>query len=267
MSKKSPKYVINKMPRSRQITTDLFDQAIYHHTIKALLEFDISTPKEMLQNIQKETNNHISFFGYFIFCLTKAINENKIIQGMKKGRKKILVFDDIDISTLFETEENWQKVPLLYVIREAQNKNLIEINSELQNTKNDRINEYHKMTRLINYYFVLPRIIRKIIIRNRYINNPIFRKKIAGTVCITSVSGMFGRGSGYGIPLSLFPLFIIFGGIEKKPVVRNDEIVIREILDVTVCFDHDIVDGAPAARFLHDLKKYVETGYGLNKKN
>jgi pyruvate/2-oxoglutarate dehydrogenase complex dihydrolipoamide acyltransferase (E2) component len=32
-------------------------------------------------------------------------------------------------------------------------------------------------------------------------------------------------------------------------------------MSVTVSFDHDIVDGAPAARFMQNLKKLVECGY------
>ncbi len=35
------------------------------------------------------------------------------------------------------------------------------------------------------------------------------------------------------------------------------------MLSVTVSFDHDIVDGAPAARFTSQLKSLIESGYGL----
>jgi pyruvate/2-oxoglutarate dehydrogenase complex dihydrolipoamide acyltransferase (E2) component len=37
----------------------------------------------------------------------------------------------------------------------------------------------------------------------------------------------------------------------------------REYLSVTVTFDHDIVDGAPAARFTQRLTDLIERGYGL----
>ncbi len=38
---------------------------------------------------------------------------------------------------------------------------------------------------------------------------------------------------------------------------------IREYPSVTVCFDHDIIDGAPAARFAQRFKELIESGYGL----
>ena len=37
----------------------------------------------------------------------------------------------------------------------------------------------------------------------------------------------------------------------------------REILNLTVTFDHDIVDGAPATRFVKRLVELIESGYGL----
>jgi pyruvate/2-oxoglutarate dehydrogenase complex dihydrolipoamide acyltransferase (E2) component len=41
-------------------------------------------------------------------------------------------------------------------------------------------------------------------------------------------------------------------------VVVDHRIEVRELMSVTVSFDHDIVDGAPAARFTQRLKELVE---------
>jgi pyruvate/2-oxoglutarate dehydrogenase complex dihydrolipoamide acyltransferase (E2) component len=40
---------------------------------------------------------------------------------------------------------------------------------------------------------------------------------------------------------------------------------IREYLSMTVLFDHDVVDGAPVARFVQRLKELLETCYGLDE--
>jgi pyruvate/2-oxoglutarate dehydrogenase complex dihydrolipoamide acyltransferase (E2) component len=39
----------------------------------------------------------------------------------------------------------------------------------------------------------------------------------------------------------------------------------RYMLDLTVAFDHDVVDGAPAARFVKRLVELIESGYGLEE--
>jgi pyruvate/2-oxoglutarate dehydrogenase complex dihydrolipoamide acyltransferase (E2) component len=41
--------------------------------------------------------------------------------------------------------------------------------------------------------------------------------------------------------------------------VVDEEIAIREYIDLTVTFDHDIVDGAPAVRFLQRFKAQLES--------
>ena len=51
------------------------------------------------------------------------------------------------------------------------------------------------------------------------------------------------------------------GAIVKKPVVRDDQIVIRSMMDITLSYDHRLVDGAGAAKFLKTVKDYIENPY------
>jgi pyruvate/2-oxoglutarate dehydrogenase complex dihydrolipoamide acyltransferase (E2) component len=56
---------------------------------------------------------------------------------------------------------------------------------------------------------------------------------------------------------------LIVGGISWKPAVVEGRIEPREMLDLTVTYDHDVIDGAPAARFTRRLVELIESGYGL----
>jgi pyruvate dehydrogenase E2 component (dihydrolipoamide acetyltransferase) len=49
------------------------------------------------------------------------------------------------------------------------------------------------------------------------------------------------------------------GAIVKKPVVVNEQIEIRPVMSLTLAFDHRLVDGAPAAKFLQRVKHLVES--------
>ena len=46
--------------------------------------------------------------------------------------------------------------------------------------------------------------------------------------------------------------------IEKRPVVLNDEVVIRPMMYVALSYDHRIVDGREAVTFLKRIKEFVE---------
>jgi pyruvate dehydrogenase E2 component (dihydrolipoamide acetyltransferase) len=53
------------------------------------------------------------------------------------------------------------------------------------------------------------------------------------------------------------------GRILPKPVVHEDQIVARQMWTLSLTFDHRIVDGAPAARFLQRVKQFVENPFLL----
>lgn len=84
-------------------------------------------------------------------------------------------------------------------------------------------------------------------------------KKSFGTVGMTSV-GMLGKGSGWAIPFGVHTLDVALGGIAEKPGVIDGRIEIRENLCLTLSFDHDVIDGAPAARFTGRFKELIESG-------
>jgi len=78
-----------------------------------------------------------------------------------------------------------------------------------------------------------------------------------GTFSVTNVGAIGGT---HVVPVINYPETAILGlgRMEKKPVVRNEKIVIRQMLPVTLCFDHRVADGAQAARFMKDLKAMLE---------
>jgi 2-oxoglutarate dehydrogenase E2 component (dihydrolipoamide succinyltransferase) len=78
-----------------------------------------------------------------------------------------------------------------------------------------------------------------------------------GTFTITNPGGF---GSLFGTPIINQPQVAILdvGTIEKRPVVRDDAIAIRTMAYLCLTFDHRIVDGADADRFMAHLKKTLQ---------
>ena len=61
-------------------------------------------------------------------------------------------------------------------------------------------------------------------------------------------------------PIINFPECAILGlgRIQRRPAVREEQIVIRDQITLSLTFDHRVVDGAPAARFLQKLSQMIE---------
>ena len=79
-----------------------------------------------------------------------------------------------------------------------------------------------------------------------------------GTFTITSVGNIGGR---FATPIINHPEVAILGvnQIHDRPMVINGEIVPRKMMYLSPSFDHRIIDGAVAARFVSALKKILET--------
>ena len=93
-------------------------------------------------------------------------------------------------------------------------------------------------------------------------HNPERMASMGGTVGLSAV-GMFGRHSGWAFAPNGHTLDVLVGGIACKPAFIENRLEPRDVLKLTIAFDHDVVDGAPAARFVERLIDLVESGSGL----
>lgn len=76
-----------------------------------------------------------------------------------------------------------------------------------------------------------------------------------------TISNIGGYGSQYFTPIINYPEVAILGvgTIQEKPVVYQGEIVIRPQLFLSLSFDHRLVDGDVAARFMARVKQLIES--------
>jgi len=78
-----------------------------------------------------------------------------------------------------------------------------------------------------------------------------------GTFTITNV-GMFGTIMNTPIILQPQSAILGVGAIKKKPAVVDDEIKIRSLMYLALSYDHRVIDGLPAVRFLQKVREYLE---------
>jgi pyruvate/2-oxoglutarate dehydrogenase complex dihydrolipoamide acyltransferase (E2) component len=229
--------------------------------IHGLIEVDVTRARAFLRDHKAKTGESLSFTAFIIACVGKAVDEHKAVQAFRKGRKHLILFDDVDVATMIERDMAGQKQFISYIIRAANRKTFRAIHHEI------RVAQVEDVAKAlegmgIKAFLILPIFLSRFLMlwMPRY---PQLMKKYRGTVEVTAV-GMFGKGAGWGIPPPTPTLAITVGGIGEKSSYVDGHIVIREYLSLTISFDHDIIDGAPAARFTERLKELVESGYGLD---
>ena len=110
--------------------------------------------------------------------------------------------------------------------------------------------------RWLGIWLLLPAPVRRFILR-RILANPFRRRRIEGTTMVSNAN-MWGRGSGWGISPPSYTASLLTGTLCRKPIAVGTEVLVHEMLGLTLCFDHDVVDGAVGVRFSQRLKELIE---------
>jgi pyruvate/2-oxoglutarate dehydrogenase complex dihydrolipoamide acyltransferase (E2) component len=259
------RYKIHHFPKTRLATMDVCEIGKQKHHIAAFVEFDISGSREKIRKHNKE-NHPVSFTAWLLKVISVTVKEYEQVAAFINGRQSLIVFNDINISMVVEKELNGQKIPIPLVIEKANEKSIQSITQQISEARNEKLTKSDivlkkKSATLERIYFSLPGFIRRLIWR-RILKNPRFAFSKMGNVAVTSI-GMMGKVNGWFIPASVHPICFGISTITKKPVVINDKIEIREIMNMTILLDHDVIDGANMARFISALSKNIENGIGL----
>jgi hypothetical protein len=266
MNEKTGPFRVVDIPVGRRIWINTLHLQGPRNVMYGLLEVDVTVPRQIIAAYKARTGETLSFTGFLTYCLGRAVDEDRAVHACLKGRRQLVLFDDVNVGLMIEAQAGGQRTLMGHVVRRANQKSYLEIHDEIRAVQsgpppaNRGMPNWFRSLMLLPWPFsALVRTLFALAIRR----DPQLLASMGGTVGVTAV-GMFGEGhSGWGIfPVSQV-LGLVVGSIAWKPAVVEGRIEPREILHLTVMFDHDIVDGGPAARFTHRLVELIENGYGL----
>lgn len=249
-----------EIPQSRIATFDVMSISLEKHHIVALLEFDVTESRKKLREMRRN-GIQISFNAWLIKAIASTLKMHPEACSYLYNKKKLIVFDTINISIVIEKEFEGKKVPIPLVVEKVNERNLEEISVEIERAKSLKFTKGEMVLakeskRWEIFYYFLPGILRRMIWRIM-LNYPKLAFRKMGNVSITSL-GSAGRINGWFIHKTVHPISFGVGSIIRKPVVVNNEIKAREMLNMTILIDHDVIDGAPMVRLLNDLTKEIE---------
>jgi len=259
-------YKTQKFPKSRIATIDICEIGKRKHHVTGLIELDVSKSRQKIREYNKQHKNKISFNAWIISVISNTIKKYETSSSYLEGKNKLIIFENINVSVIVEKDLKGQKVPIPLIIEKANEISIEAISILITDAKNKQLTEkdivlQNKADRIERIYYLLPGFIRryfwKYLLRHPKIA---FRKM--GNVAITSI-GMMGQIKGWFIPISIHPICFGLSSIIKKPTVIHDRIEIREMLNMSILLDHDVIDGAPMARFISELSKNIENGLNL----
>jgi len=174
---------------------------------------------------EQELGTRITYTDIFVLAVAKVLKEYPIINSSLVDNE-IKLWEEINIGVAVAVEEGL----IVPVVKHADHRSLVEISLEVKT-----LAEKARVGKL------MPDDVAE------------------GTFTITNL-GAYGGGYGFGTPIINQPQVAILGigAITERPVVRQGQIVIRSIMTYSLTFDHQVLDGSPAGRFLDSLTQLLE---------
>jgi len=266
MSENIGLYHVVDLSPGRRAWLNALDLSGPTHWMYGLLEVDVTVPRQFIAEHKERTGEALSFTGFLVYCLAHAVDENKEVQSYLKGHNQLVMFDDVNVGLMVEHKAGEKGALMGHIIQGANRKTYFEIHQEIRAVQSEPVPSSRGMPNWFRSAMLVPWPLNRLVkalMATATRRDPTLRIAASGTVFVTAV-GMFGKGhSGWGIATTPHSLGLVVGSMAWKPAVVDGRIEPREILNLTVLFDHDVVDGAPATRFVRRLVELIESGSGL----
>ena len=189
-------------------------------------EFDISIIEEQRAELNKTSEKKLTPLSYLVMKVINALKEFPQFNSSLVGEGEIMIRKYFNVGIAVDTKDGL----LVPVIKEADKLNITEIANEI------------------------------IVLAEKAKNKKLLERNLSGgTFSISSLGPMGGTGF---TPIINPPEVAILGVSRSKkvPVLEGNKLVEKTILPVALSYDHRVINGADAGKFMNFLKSDIEKG-------
>jgi pyruvate/2-oxoglutarate dehydrogenase complex dihydrolipoamide acyltransferase (E2) component len=246
--------VTRPFPSSRRLVTAAVRAGRRIMPMHGLFDVDVTTARRLLT--QHEPS--LSLTAFIVASIGRTAAAHPQVHAYRDWRGRLVEHRYVDVQTLIEVPTVQGPFGLVHVVRDADIRSVADISAELQAVRDhaDTTTSGRLLTTLGPTLGRIPGLYPMMyagMSRSRRVH------RATGTVQVTAV-GMFAGGGGFAIaPPTLASLLLVVGGMSQRPRVIDHRVEVRDVLDLTLTIDHNVVDGSPAARFAADLRHVLHT--------
>ena len=222
-----PTQVVSMTPMRRQIAEHMVTSKRTSAHVYTVFEVEMSkvvdARERQRDEFERRNGFKLTYTPFFVRAAVEAIKQIPIINCSVEGTN-IIYKRDVNVGIAVALEAGL----IVPVIKRADEKNFLGIARAVQD------------------------------LAERARNKRLSVEDVQGGTFTITNPGSFGGL--FGLPIINQPQVAILsvGAIEKRPVVRNDAIAIRSMVYLSLSYDHRVIDGAVAERFLGRIKQTLE---------
>jgi len=247
---------VQRMSRARRALVAGQALAVKRHLMYALVEADITTPRRLLRQHREATGERLSLTAYLVTCVAQALAEYPELNAFRRGNSLVFL-DEVIVEVLVERRIDEQSAVGYLPIRNANTMSLRAIHEAIRATQSEPPQAIAGQQWLER----LPAPLTPLLMR--WMRSSVRWALELGVAGVNNV-GAGSNSAGWGLSPGAGTLAVTVGGIQPRPLFVDGILVEREIAHLTLVFDHDVVDGAPAARFTSRLLELLAAGESIS---
>jgi pyruvate/2-oxoglutarate dehydrogenase complex dihydrolipoamide acyltransferase (E2) component len=223
-----------------------------------LVDVDITTANRLLT----AHDPPLSLTAFVVASVARAAAAHPAVHAYRNWRGQLVTHRHVDVGTMVEISTPQGPFAIPHLLRDADIREVPDLTAELRRVKRDpsASSGVRWLERAGPAATRIPGVIPTMY---AVMARSVAARQRIGTVAVTAV-GMFAGGGGFGITsLSLMSLEIIVGGVSQRLRVIEGQVMVRDVLDLTIAIDHNVVDGAPGARFAGEFRELLESAAAL----
>ena len=245
-----------KLPNERLNIVSLIS-GVGRAAIPATLFYDVdATWAEDVRERYKDHGHKVTITALLIKAIALAQHKHPTTRTQMLPNGRLVQFNDIEAQFTVERFVNDQPGLFFGSIKKPDERPLIEITEELRIYGTEPIETVPQLA-IEHKFSQYPHWLRQLII---YFGTriPAMRLRYMGATFGLSSLGKYGARN--LISPSVITSMFCIGEVEKRPIVIDDQIEIRPQLSIVLNFDHRVIDGASAARFMADVITLLKGG-------
>jgi pyruvate/2-oxoglutarate dehydrogenase complex dihydrolipoamide acyltransferase (E2) component len=253
---------VRPFPSNRRLVTAAMRAGRQRMPMYGLVDVDVTTAARLLACHDPP----FSLTAFVVASVGRAAAAHPEVHAYRNWRGQLVTHDHVDVATMVEISTRQGPFAIPHVLRDADVRGVPELTAELRRVKHDpsTSGSGRWLERAAPAATRIPGTIQAMY---AVMARSVAARQRIGTVAVTAV-GMFAGGGGFGItPLSLMSLEVIVGGMSQRPRIIDGQAAVRDVLDLTIAIDHNVVDGAPAARFGAEFRKLLESAAVISPSN
>ncbi len=223
--------------------------------VHGLIEIDVTDTRRRLRELDRD----LSFTAFVIASVARTAARHPEVHAYRDWRGRLVTVAGVDATVIVEVRDGDELFPLAALVTDAHSRSVADITRQIRGlqAESSGTSSMRHLDRVPRPFFAIPGLLRTMF---WLLGHTAWGRDRTGTVGVSAV-GMFGDRGGFGLAApTLYSLGVLVGGMSRKPRVIDGHIVEREVLDLTIMVDHNLVDGAPTARFVTELANAIESG-------